>query len=161
MEAINLGNAEFLFGYKSGKYDPFDFSTLQLKVLAGSRLLLVGGFDQAELNNFKKSIVDNIDVFLKKIEDDRKSHFDSLESEESEHNKYNESVNQSLRARMQKVLFILKSLQERVDSKFKDVAIDDLQAEAESQGIDCTNIIGRLEREGFIIYTKPNFIRAV
>ncbi len=67
-------------------------------------------------------------------------------------------VTSSKRTRMNKLLKILEDLQK----DYKEVAIDDLKAEAENQGIeDADRIIEELDKLGMIIYPKPGFIRKI
>ena len=67
-------------------------------------------------------------------------------------------VTSSKRTKMLRVLKILEDLQK----DYKEVAIDDLKAEAENQGVeDVDEIIERLDKEGMIIYPKPGFIRKI
>ncbi len=64
----------------------------------------------------------------------------------------------SKRNKMLKVLKILEDLQKTS----KEVAIDDLKAEAENQGIDNVDeVVERLRRDGMIIEPRPGFLRKV
>ncbi|HIG97421.1 MAG TPA: minichromosome maintenance protein MCM [Candidatus Aenigmarchaeota archaeon] len=67
-------------------------------------------------------------------------------------------VTSSKRTKLLRVLKILDDLQK----ESKEVAIDDLKAEAENQGVeDVDDVISRLEKEGMIIYPRPGFIRKI
>ncbi len=67
-------------------------------------------------------------------------------------------VSTSKRNKMLQLLKILDDLQK----ESKEVAIDDLKAEAENQGItDIDDIVDRLNREGMIMYPRPGFLRRV
>ena len=67
-------------------------------------------------------------------------------------------VTASKRTKLLRVLKILDDLQK----ESKEVAIDDLKAEAENQGVaDVDEVISRLEKEGMIIYPRPGFIRKI
>lgn len=67
-------------------------------------------------------------------------------------------VTSSKRTKLLRVLKILDDLQK----ESKEVAIDDLKAEAENQGVeDVDEVISRLEKEGMIIYPRPGFIRKI
>jgi len=67
-------------------------------------------------------------------------------------------VTSSKRNKMLRVLKILEDLQK----ESKEVAIDDLKAEAENQGVeDIEEIIEKLDKEGMVIYPRPGFIRKI
>ncbi|KHO47727.1 MAG: replicative DNA helicase Mcm [archaeon GW2011_AR5] len=67
-------------------------------------------------------------------------------------------VTSNKRTRMNRVLKILEDLQK----DYKEVAIDDLKAEAENQGIeDADRIIEELDKLGLIMHPKPGFIRKI
>ncbi len=60
-----------------------------------------------------------------------------------------------------KMLHLLKILDE-LQKESKEVAVDDLKAEAETQGItDIDEIVDKLNREGMIMYPRPGFLRRV
>ena len=60
------------------------------------------------------------------------------------------------RSKMIKVLRILEDLQKDA----KEVAVDDLKAEAENQGVtDIDRIIDELDKDGMIIHPRPGFLR--
>lgn len=64
----------------------------------------------------------------------------------------------SKRSKMLRVLSILEDMQRET----KEVAIDDLKAEAENQGVEGVDeIIDRLDKEGMIIYPRPGFVRKI
>jgi replicative DNA helicase Mcm len=67
-------------------------------------------------------------------------------------------VTASRRRKISVLLEIIDSLQK----ESKEVSIEDVKAEAESQGIeDAEEILERLKREGTIFEPKPGFIRRV
>src|SRR3989338_6761803 len=67
-------------------------------------------------------------------------------------------VTASKRGKMLRVLKILDDMQK--DNK--EIAIDDLKAEAENQGVEnIDEIIEKLDKEGMIIYPKPGYIRKI
>ena len=67
-------------------------------------------------------------------------------------------VSSSKRNKMLQLLKILDDLQK----ESKEVAVDDLKAEAENQGItEIDEIVDKLHREGMIMYPRPGFLRRV
>src|SRR3989344_3051189 len=67
-------------------------------------------------------------------------------------------VTSSKRNKMLQLLKILDDLQKET----KEVAVDDLKAEAENQGItNIDEIIDKLHREGMLMYPRPGFLRRV
>lgn len=67
-------------------------------------------------------------------------------------------VTASRRQRINKILDILESMQKET----KEVAIEDVRAEAENQGVtDIDEIIEHLKREGTIFEPRPGFLRKI
>jgi len=69
-------------------------------------------------------------------------------------------ISASQRSRIRVVLDIIDTLQK--EFKDKDISVEDIMAEAETQGVEKTeDIIERLKREGMVFEPKPGFLRKI
>jgi uncharacterized protein YutE (UPF0331/DUF86 family) len=146
-----LGNSEFLFGTKLAKYDPFIplDEQLEIKIVAGTRLLLVRGFSMKELEKFPEKIKNAIENLKISIQEQTKSQ----EEEEIV------GIMPTARSNVRTVLEVIDELSKQFGNKIPE---EEIIRKTKERGIENPEeLIRKMLRERIILKITPTLIQKV